>query len=240
MFISIVFIIVGCIIIFISRTSIESKALQEKSWDAKMLHFIGNTFLIMGVLVWIYGITDTLVEWLIVSLLVFIPFGMIYIIKRISNRVQKHRWILPTLVLPLVVMLCLAISYLIIPFTISRDILFLITGMILSLFSTTLQVTENKKYKGLIITEAIVLYVITLMFIRHSLPQTKPIRLVYENLAKLPINDRHIIVSEGMESPKRGESALIYVFIETEDGKTEEMKFYEYYNGHITLKSIEN
>ena len=70
MFISIGFIIVACIIIFISRTTIEQKMLQEKNKDAKMLNFIGYTLLIIGILVWIYGITDTLVEWLIVSLLV--------------------------------------------------------------------------------------------------------------------------------------------------------------------------
>ena len=240
MLIGIGFIIVGCILIIITKRAVKQGKIQEKGKKEKILNFIGNVLISAAFPIWMYLITDTLRDWLIATLLLFVALGVSGVVSLVNNRLQVPRWSLPTIVVPLAGMVCWGLSYSIIPFTISTTSNALVIGIMTGLFGTVNQITkENKKYKILMLAEVIILYLVVLTISYDSLPQTKPIRLIHEKLDRLSENGEYIIISEEIDSPRRGERALFRVFIERENGRLEEMRYYNYIEGHVSLESIE-
>lgn len=240
MLIGIGFIIVGCILIIITKKAVKQGRMQEQDKKAKILKVIGNILIGVAFPIWMYLITDTLREWLITTLLLFAAVGVSGVVSSVSNRLQVPRWSLPTILVPLAGMVCWGLSYSIISFTISTTSKSLVIGIMASLFGTVNQITkENKKYKTLMLAEVMALYLVTLTISYDSLPQTKPIRLIHEKLDELSENSEYIKIREDIDSPKRGERALFRVFIERENGLLEEIRYYNYIEGHVSLESIE-
>ena len=163
------FIVVGLIVIIITQRAIKQGKMQEKDKKAKRLNFMGSMLIAAAFPIWMYLLTDTLEEWMIATVLLFGAFGVNGVVTLVSNKLYVPRWSLPIIVVPLAGIACLALSYAIIPFTISKTSNALIIGIMTGLFCTVNQATkENKKYRIPMLAEVIVLYLIVLKIDRKS------------------------------------------------------------------------
>lgn len=237
--IALMFIVIGIVILLTIQKFIKENVLQEESKKLKFLKVISYSLIGIGLSIYTYTLTDTWLEWGIVTLLLGAGMGACSLISVSIKKLHTHKWMVPFMMIPLVGALYCVIDYYIVMLSISKDAHTLMIG-IMAGFVTSVDVAskEKRQYRKIMLVEVIFLYVVLLGAEQQLGSKTKPIRIISEQLTDIAINSKEIIISEDIDSPQRGKKALFRVFIE-EDTRLMEMRSYTYLEGEITLESVD-
>lgn len=230
-----IFLFLGIAVILVKQTGIKKGSIEENSKEARILDRVGGVLIGAIFPIYTYNITDTLWEWLVITLVLLVVLGCARLMGLAIEKL-KHCW----WAIPLAGTMFLGASYIMTIFSISEDSKALGIGMLAMLFCSTEQGTKKRgKNRKLLLAEAIGVFLLVLLGGDYISPQTKPMRMANEAIADIRGDYTSVIVSEGIDSPKRGKHASITVFLEGENKSLKEIRYYDYFRGNLTLESRE-
>lgn len=231
--------IIAIILLVIKKHWTQKGKIEVKGKWARCLTVVASILISGMFLMFTYAMTDTFLEWCLVSILFGSTIGINYLLGLLIERLKKKRWLIPVIVMPIVTVLYCIIVQAIAAFCITNDYMHLVTGICAAFLGSIINATkENEAYRKAIRAESFMIWLLLIVGVFNAQLPTKPMRLIEAQVKTTMKPDERIEIYEDGGDIERGREGIFMVCLSGKN-RLSEAHYYTYFKGEIAKISEE-
>lgn len=231
--------VIGIILLVIRNQWAKKGKIEAKGKTARCLGVVANILCIGTMLMFTYVMTDTSLEWCLVSILFGSTIGINYLLGLLIKKLKKKRWLIPVIAIPIATVLECIIIQAIAAFCISNNYMSLAIGICAAFWGSIINTTkENEVYRKAIRIETCIIYLLVTWGLYNVQLPTKPMRLIESQVKTTMKPDERIEIYEDGGDIERGREGIFMVCLSGKN-RLSEIHYYTYFKGEIAKISEE-
>lgn len=226
-------VIIGLILFFIKKHWAQKGKTEAKGKTARCLAVVANILSVVAILMFTYVVTDTFLEWCLVSILFGSALGINYLLSLLIKGLKKKRWLIPVIAVPIATVLYCIIIQAIAAFCITNDYMGFAMGICAAFLGSIINATkENEAYRKAIRIESFIIYFLVTWGLYNVQLPTKPMRLIKAQVKTIMKPDERIEIYEKRRDIERGREGILMVCLSGKN-RLSEIQYYTYFKGEI-------